>query len=179
MRLERVAFSLAGEMHTVVQATCGDRRADSLQRWKISIDAADERQPPGVSTQIRERVQQDLVALARGEGRDAHDVQRRGVAASRGRHRVRPWRDDNNAFSVHAVAGQTAHRCRARDDDQPRQGERTALACGERQRNTAIESGLVGERVVDECDKADARRMRLGLGWQRTGTDLTYTRNTA
>ena len=117
---------------------------------------------PAAVAQLRERFDEDGVALTRGQRSDAQKIQ--GVmrcARARRRLAVGAWLDYADSRDRHFVGAEKAGRPLARDDDAPDERERAALGALQHARIGFGESGLERERVVDEADDAQTSIFRV------------------
>ena len=126
--VEAGGVELAGERDAVGEAEVADRRADGRGGGRVAVGAPGEDEPPPQATQARERLEQEPVALARGQRADAEEP-RRVAGRGRERGRVGARHRDGEPLPRHAeVRRERARGGRARGDHAAAGGQGPTLA---------------------------------------------------
>ncbi len=149
--LERPRRHRAGQRDAGIEAGCGDLVAEGRGAIRCPVEAAGDRQRPVEVGERRERPHQDVVALARGDGPDREEPDRRAGPRHDPGGGGRAGLRDGDPLRRHAELGrEQPGGVAARRHDAGRERQSPALARDQRRRPLRRQAGLVAERVMHQ-----------------------------
>ena len=151
----------AQQLNALAQLMCVDGLAHLVDVGVGSIKGADQIALPRQRCEARQRLDQQILALARGDRGDAEQARRSAAVAARQLAELDAGFDDGDLLRRYGEVGQTAGGVDTGDDHVADGGQSAGFADAKALLLGRPQAGFVGERMMDQCRDRQTRGVTL------------------